>query len=188
MSLYERYTYDDGQIIFNRILFAFIVVIKIVLKAIVYSPLLLLSWITAKQILDAKTDVILWIALILVFTTIFYFMIYFLKGVLIALNHNHNFIWIPVFICCALFTCVLPVWLVFEPLEKIVTSYAQSNQHLLTWIFALAFGLYVYSKYHFLTNIVPILAYPYYQRGINLTIHLLNFSNTFKAKKSHEFV
>ena len=115
MSLYERYTYDDGQIIFNRILFAFIVVIKIILKAIVYSPLLFLSWIMAKQILNANTDVILWIALILVFVAVFYFIIYFLKGVLIALKHNHNFIWIPIFICCVIFTCVLPVWLVFEP-------------------------------------------------------------------------
>ena len=188
MSVYARRNYDDGQILFNRVLFAFTIAIKIILKIIIYSPLLYIGWLIANQILTANTNKILWLALILIFATVIYFIIYFLKGVLIALKHNHNWLWLPLFLFCVAFTCALPVWILFDPLTNFISRYTQTNQQLLTWIFALAFGLYVYSKYHFLTNIAPTIAYPYYQRGINMTMHSLNLSNSFKAKKSKEII
>ena len=188
MSVYARRNYDDGQILFNRVLFAFTIAIKIILKIIIYSPLLYIGWLIANQILTANTNKILWLALILIFATVIYFIIYFLKGVLIALKHNHNWLWLPLFLFCVAFTCALPVWILFDPLTNFISRYTQTNQQLLTWIFALAFGLYVYSKYHFLTNIAPTIAYPYYQRGINMTMHSLNLSNSFKAKKSKAII
>ncbi|HEX5154764.1 MAG TPA: hypothetical protein VFW07_25125 [Parafilimonas sp.] len=187
MSVYVRSS-DDGQILFNRILFAFAITIKVILKIIVYSPLIFLSWLITKQLLTANTDKIIWIGLMLMFSVAFYFIIYFLKGILIALKYNRNLFWIPLFICCVILTCVLPVWIVFEPIEKFFTAYAETNRQLLTWICALAFGFYVYSKYHFLTNIAPAKAFPYYQRGIIVTNHFLRFSNGFKAKKSQDFI
>lgn len=188
MSVYARRNYDHGQILFNRVLFAFTIAIKIILKIIVYSPLLCIGWLIANAILTVNTNKILWIALILIFATLSYFVIYFLKGVLIALKHNHNWLWLPLLIFCVAFTCMLPVWIVFDPLTNFIGRYSQTNQQLLTWIFAFAFGLYVYSKYHFLINIAPTIAYPYYQRGINITMHSLNLSNSFKAKKSKEVI
>jgi hypothetical protein len=185
MRLYE---YNDGQILFNRILFAFTLIIKMVLRTLVYSPLLLLGWIITKQVLDVKTDKIIWIAVILLFAVVFYFIIYFFKGVLIALKHNKNLFWIPLFTLCVLFTCILPVWIIFDYLKNFFTAYSEANKNLLTWIFACAFALYVYSRYHFLTNIAPTIAYPYYQRGINVTTHLLAFSNTFKGRKSNDLI
>ena len=186
MSFYERHTYDDGQFMFDRTTSVFVLVIKLLLKAVVYSPLLLLGGIIAKQILNEKANILIWIALIFVFAAMLYFVIYFLKGVMIALKVNRNLLWIPVFICCVIFTCALPMYIVFDPIQSIITRYTETNHDLLTWIFASAFGLYVYSKYHFLTNIAPIAAYPYYHRGIVVTNHLLNFSRGFKAKKSQE--
>lgn len=188
MSVYARRNYDDGQVLFNRILFAFAVAVKIVLKLIVYSPLLLTGWFIAKQILSPDANIIWWIALILIFATLTYFIIYFLKGVLIALKHNHNWLWLPLFLFCVAFTCALPVWILFDPLTNFISGYTQTNQQLLTWIFVLAFGLYVYSRYHFLTNIAPSIAFPYYRRGIVITSNLLNLSNSFKAKKSQDVI
>ena len=188
MSVYARRNYNDGQLLFDRVLFAFVIVVKTFLKIIVYSPLLFIGWLITKQILDTTTDKIFWLALILLFAVILYFIIYFLKGVLIALKYNRSWFWVPLFIFCVALTCIFPVWVVFEPLSNFIGRYAQSNQQVLTWIFALAFGLYVYSKYHFLTNIAPTSAYPYYQRGINIAMHSLNLSNSFKAKKSHEII
>ena len=188
MSVYARRNYDDGQILFNRILFAFTIVIKLALKIIVYSPLLFIGWLITKQMLDVSRNAILSIALILLFATLIYFIIYFFKGVLIALKHNRNLFWIPVFIFCVVLTCVFPVWIVFEPLKNFIGRYAEANQQLITWIFAAAFGLYVYSRYHFLTNIAPNAAYPSYQMGINSTIHSLHLTETFKAKKSVESI
>jgi len=149
------------------------------IELIVYSPLIFLGYFITKAILNADTDKILWIALIIIFAFIFYFIIYFLKGVLIALKHNAKFILGPAFYNRVIITCVLPEWIVFNPLENIIAHYADTNHKILTWIFAGAFGLYVYSRYHFLTNIAPTSAFPYYQRGIIMTMHLLNLTKNF---------
>lgn len=188
MNIYERHSYSDGQMMFNKILFSFVIVFKMILKIIVYSPLLFLSYLITKQVLTSQTDKIIWLALMLIFSFILYVVIYFFKGVLIALKFNHKSIWILLFICLVITTCILPVWIIFNPLQDLINNYTTSNQQLLTWIFALAFGLYVYSRYHFLTNIAPNAAYPYYQMGINSTVHSLNLANTFKAKKSPDFI
>lgn len=82
------------------------------------------------------------------------------------MKHNSNLFWIPLFILCVIVTCVLPVWIVFNPLQNIIAHYTETNYEIVTWIFAVAFGLYVYSRYHFLTNIAPASAFPYYQRGV----------------------
>ena len=49
MSVYARRNYDDSQILFDRILFAFTSVIKIILKIVVYSPLLFVSWLITNK-------------------------------------------------------------------------------------------------------------------------------------------
>jgi hypothetical protein len=188
MSFYERRSYSDGQIMFNRILFSFVVVFKTILKIIVYSPLLFLSYLITKQILSAQTEKIIWLALMLIFAFVLYAVIYFFKGVLVALKFNHKSIWILLFICLVTTTCILAVWIIFNPLQDFINNYTSSNQQLVTWLFALAFGLYVYSKYQFLTNIAPNIAFPYYQMGINSAVHSLNLADTFKAKKSQETI
>lgn len=66
MSVYVRES-DDGQILFNRVLFAFALTIKLILKIVVYSPLIFLSWLITKRLLDATTDKVLWIALMMIF-------------------------------------------------------------------------------------------------------------------------
>ena len=53
MSIYVRGS-DDGQILFNRILFAFALAIKLITKVIVYSPLIFLSWLITNQIACCK--------------------------------------------------------------------------------------------------------------------------------------
>jgi hypothetical protein len=187
MSVYVRRS-DDGQILFNRILFAFALTIKLFIKLIVYSPLIFLSWLITEQLFNTTTNKILSLALILLFTIVLYYMIYFIKGMLIALKYNGNLFWVPLFLILTMLTCALPVWIIFTPLESLIRTYTETNQQLLTWICAIAFGFYTYSRYHFLTNIAPSKAFPYYQRGIIITNHLLRFSKGFKAKKSLEII
>ncbi len=187
MGVYMRRT-DDGQVLFNRILFAFAITLKVSLKVIVYSPLLFIGWLLTKQILNTETNKVFWIALILMFAVILYAVIYFFKGVLIALKFNRKAAWVFLFLCLSIITCVLPAWIIFTPLQNFIAAYINSNQQLITWLIALIFGVYVYNRYHFLTNIAPNVAFPYYQMGINSTVHLLNLSNTFKAKRSEDFI
>lgn len=188
MNIYERRSISDGQILFNRILYSFLIVIKTLVRVIVYSPLLFLGYLITTQILTAQTNKVFWLALIIMFAVILYAVIYFFKGVLIAVKFNRKFTWMFLFLCLTVITCILPVWIVFNPLQNFVAAYINSNQQLITWLIALAFVVYVYSRYHFLTNIAPNIAFPYYQMGINSTIHLLNLSNTFKAKRSEDFI
>jgi len=188
MRVYDNRSYDDGQILFDRTVSAFAIVIRMLLKAIVYSPLLFISGLITKQITGNNTDIVIKLALIIILAIILYYCIYFLKGVLIALKYNQNLFWVSLFLCCVLVTCVLPVWIIFEPLQNFITSYVATNAQLITWIFAIAFGLYVYSRYHFLTNIAQQKAFPYYQRGIIITNQLLNLSKSFKGKKSTEVI
>lgn len=186
MRLYERHNFDDGQILLNRILFAFALAIKLILKAVVYSPLLVAGWFITNQILDVQTNKVIWFVIILLFAVIFYFIIYFSKGVLIVLKHNGNLFWVLLFISLTMFTCILPVWIIFDPLQNLIAAYTNGNHEILTCVLAMLFALYIYSRYQFLTNIAPAVAFPYYQRGINFTMHILNLANSFKAKKSQE--
>jgi hypothetical protein len=73
-----------------------------------------------------------------------------------------------------------------EPLTNFIGRYAQIIQELLTWIFALTFGMHIHIKYHFLINIAPTTAYSYYQSRINRAMHSPNLPDSFKAKKSKE--
>lgn len=79
MNFYGRHSYRDGQIMFNRILFSFVIVIKMILKLIVYSPLIFLGYFITKEILNANADKILWIALTVVLLSSFILLFIFLK-------------------------------------------------------------------------------------------------------------
>lgn len=173
MGVYGNRSYDDGQILFDKTLSGFATIIRMLLKIIVYSPLLFISGLLTKQITGNNTAIILKLALVLLLAVILYYFIYFLKGILIALKYNRNLFWMPLYIVCVLITCILPVWIIFEPLQTLISRYTETNQQLITWICALAFGFYVYSKYHFLTNIASSKAFPNYQSGISVTNHFL---------------
>ena len=70
MNFYERRSYDDGQILFDRTLYAFAVFFKLLLKAIVYSPLLVIGYLFTKKIIGSNTDIIIWLPLVILFAFI----------------------------------------------------------------------------------------------------------------------
>src|SRR5690349_11956725 len=137
MRVYDNRSYDDGQILFDRTFSAFAVVVRMILKVIVYSPLLFISGLITKQITGNKTEIVIKLALIIILAVMLYYCLYFLKGVLIALKYNQNLLWLPLYIACVLVTCILPVWIIFEPIQNIVTRYVEINAQLITWIFAI---------------------------------------------------
>ncbi|SRR6266498_3294360 len=63
-----------------------------------------------------------------------------------------NLFWIPIFIFCIVFTCVIPIWIVFEPIESLIGKMThETNTNTLTWIVSLAFAFFIYRKYNFLS-------------------------------------
>ena len=178
--------YYDGQDIFIRFISALWFIAKFLFQTLIYSPLIFTSYLITSMILETDDHAVLWIGLICLFSIFIYLLVYFLKGALIGFKSNGNFLWLPLFIICTVFTCVLPVWIFFEPVKSIMQSLSKNAGEKLSWIFSVASGLFLYSRYHFLTNIAPAFVFPFYQAGIDLVISLLKLSSRLKAAKSKQ--
>jgi len=180
------YTYDTGQHIFDRALWALWMAAKWILKLVIYLPLWFSGYIISTNILNKEDSVFAWIGLIVIFAVFLYQLLFFVKGMIIGFKSWGNLFWIPLFILCSAFTCVLPVWIVFDILQPFAIELSMRSGDTVTWIFAVAFGLFLYSRYHFLTNMAPLAAYPAYQMGIDTASKLLNITTKVTAIKSRQ--
>jgi hypothetical protein len=172
MSYYNGYHFNDGQFMFDRILSAFWIGIKWLLKAIVYLPLWFTGYLITFQLLTKKDDPLVWMGLILLFAFAVYQLLFFIKGVMIASRERDNFMWIPLFLACTAFTSVLPAWAAFDTIHALVRRLSNESAQLVTWVLSIAFGFYIYSRYHFLLNKAPKLVFPAYQFGISCGMKL----------------
>jgi hypothetical protein len=180
------YTYDTGQHIFDRALWGLWIAAKWILKAIVYLPLWFTSYIIVSNILHKEDSAFAWMGLIVIFAVCLYQLLFFVKGMIIGLKHYHNLFWILLFILCLIFTCILPVWFVFDTIHFYAVEWSTKSADILTWFFAMTFGLFIYGRYHFLTNIAPLAAYPAYQMGIDTVLKILNITSKVSAIKSKQ--
>jgi hypothetical protein len=137
-----------GQQLFNYILTGLLFVLKCAVKMLIYSPFLFTGYLITTHILHKKDHGLLWIGL----TVLLAYFIYLFFRLFIHLKNNlkanGNLFWIPIFIIGVTFSCALPVWIVFEPVEKVISKLAShSNVAVIAWIVSLAFGFFVYSRY-----------------------------------------
>ncbi|AWO02091.1 hypothetical protein DLD77_10485 [Chitinophaga alhagiae] len=163
---------------------------KWLFKALIYFPLIITSFIIVSSIMKKEVSSLLGLAVIILVSFILYLLVYFVKGILICLKSNNKLLWILPFIICVSFTCILPVYIVLDPVGRLVQSSSRSgtSYDILKWIFSLAFGVYVYFRYDFLTNIAPSVAFPAYQAGISITMSILKRSYRIEAKKSNDLI
>lgn len=160
--------------------------LKHLFKTLTYSPLLLSSYSIAYGILKKEDTAILWIGLIMICSIILYLLLYFLKGMLIGLKSYGNWLWVPIFITCTLFTSVLPVWIVFDDITATLAVFSKPADEKLALIASIAVGFCFYSRFHFLTNMAPQFAFPFFQMGIDLAIGFLKISARLKWIKSKQ--
>lgn len=172
MPYLNQNSYFDGQFMFDRILSAFWIVIKGLLKAIIYLPLWFTGYIITSQLLAKEDSPLIWIGLILLFAFALFQLLYFIKGVIIACKKRNNFMWIPLFLLCTVFTSALPAWAAFDTIHALARLLSNESAQLVTWILSIAFGLYIYSRYHFLLNVAPKLVFPAYQFGVTCGLKL----------------
>ena len=157
--------YSSEQYFFDRILYGVVFVVKCAGKTIVYFPQLFGGYCMAGCLLNKDTNGILWVALTVLFAFILYQCIFLLKGLLIAFKTKRNFWWLPFFILCVLYTCVLPVMLFFDLLHKAAFYFTIEYADALTWLFAIIACCYLYSKYEFLNDSAPKIALSMYKLG-----------------------
>jgi hypothetical protein len=165
---------NNEQYLFDRCLSAIFFALKLLFKGFVYFPLLATGYLITTHILQKKDNALVWIGLTMLFAYILYSFIFFLKGILIALKSKGNLLWILLFAFCVGYTCVAPVWLFFDTIEKLMFHLSKEQGTLLTWIFSFAIGGYIYDRYQFLINIAPAFIAPFYQAGINLGLSIHN--------------
>lgn len=162
------YCFDSSQYIFDRALLYLWITLKLIFKLIVYIPLWFVGYMLTTTILEKADSALIWLSLIFLFAALLYQVVFFIKGITLGLMSNHNMLWIPLLALCVSFTCIFPAWLIFNYTQSIFYKISPESGNILTWITSIAFGIYVYSRYHFLTNIAPLAALPAYQLGINI--------------------
>jgi hypothetical protein len=164
--------YGLEQYLFGLCLYAIWIIIKLIFRAIVYYPLLTIGYIIATKILDKNDNALAWITVILLFASILYQLVYLIKGMMITLKGRKNYLWILLFIICVGITCVFPAWLLMVAVKEIIFTLSKENTGIISGMIAVVFGLYIYSRYLFLTDVVPSVAYHAYQLGILLACQL----------------
>ncbi|SHN43375.1 hypothetical protein [Chitinophaga sp. CF418] len=180
----------NDQQMFDRNLNIFARIAIWLFKALVYCPLIFTSFYIVFSFMKEETSSLMGLGLVILVSFILYFIVYFLKGVIICLKGNNRILWMLPFIICVAFTCILPVYIVLDPIGNLVksSSHSQTEHSTIKWIFSIAFGVYVYFRYDFLTNIAPSIAFPAYQAGIDFTTTILKHSYRVKAQKSNESI
>lgn len=163
------YYYDSTQHIFDRALWAIVAVAKWLLQALVYLPFWFCGYLLSTLLLEKQDSVWAWLITTVIFGVLLYQLLFFIKGIMIGLKDRNNAWWIVLFIICCTFTCIAPAWIVFQNIQPLVANWTTTASDTLSWLFSIAFGCWVYSRYHFLTDVAPRAAYPIYQLGINLT-------------------
>lgn len=166
-------TYGD-QFFFERVLRFFGMALVLAFRGLIYFPLLLTGYLIAARILDKKANGLAWFGLILLFAVALYVLLYVLKGLLITLKKYQNWIWVPLFLLCVSFTCLLPVWVSFDLIEKFAEALSKSSADVIAWIISAALAIFIYSRYHFLTDWCPNFIFPFYKLGGQLGEKLIS--------------
>ena len=169
----EYIHYSSGQYLFGRCLNGIFIAFKLLFRAVIYSPLLITGYFIATKILSKEDSGLIWLGLVLVFAFFIYLFLFFLKGMMIALKSRGNFLWLLLFALCVMYTCVAPVWISFDDIEKLMLHLSKEEAPTLTWLFSAAMAGYIYSRYQFLLNIAPAIAAVPYQAGLNLIYFLM---------------
>jgi len=156
------YYNSDGQQVFDRTFSLLPFFFGLIVKAFVYSPLLLTGYLICRQVLPANGKGYYWAATIIFCAAIIYCILMILKGILLGLKWRGRWGWILVFGVCLLYTCIPPGIVVFDLLRSRV------HYPVLNYLISLAVGYWVYTRYHFLTDLVPAKFWLFYSTGLRI--------------------
>src|ERR1700760_697009 len=110
-------------------------------------PVFCMGYLLSSQLFPAPTLSHLGIALL--FSFLFYQVIFLLKGLFLVLKEQKVFLWAPLFLLCVVLTCLFAPYVAVAVLFK--TFFGWSSGSWMTYLVTLALGALSYSKYQFLT-------------------------------------
>lgn len=159
------YHTSEGQLVFDRT-FAFVPFIwNLLVKAFIYCPLWLTGYILCRQLLPAGAKGYYWVGCIILIAACLYCLLFVFKGLTIALRCRRNPIWLLLLAIVIAYTCIPPGIVAYDLLRSNI-PYAW-----LTWALSIGAGLFAYSKYRFLEDLVPQSMWGFYMTGLRIGGH-----------------
>jgi len=117
-------------------------------KALIFFPLLITGYWVATKLLTKQSEGILWVVVPILVAMIIYGVLIGLKSVIISQKQKGNLIWLPVFIICVAFSCILPVYIAFDPVNQLIEKVNGSK--IVTYLILFILTIYVYRQYDYL--------------------------------------
>jgi hypothetical protein len=147
----RRHYSTEGQRLFDNYLIGLFFIAKWTIEGLIYSPFILTAYIITTHILHRHDHALLWLALTGVFAFVLFCIFSLLLVQMRELRNKKNSLWLPIYVLYVSYTCILPVYIVFKPIEHLVREMThETSVTLLSWIFCVVFGSVVYNRYHFL--------------------------------------
>ncbi|GAB0157509.1 hypothetical protein CHRYSEOSP005_27870 [Chryseobacterium sp. Alg-005] len=133
--------------------------------AALYGIFFYAGFLISENILGDGSDKTNLIIFTILFTYLIFCIIYFLKGVNIALRAKKSKLWVLPWTICILVCCIAPALLVKSIIPELFSYNSKDSIFVigLSWISFFLFSLYTYSLYKFNLEIVPkIFSWSYY--------------------------
>jgi hypothetical protein len=134
------------QLLFRLLVF----VVKLAVRALVYSPQLLTAYLACQRFLTRNDSAQTWLLSLLSLAITMYVLTLLLKALLLALKQKGHGLWLPVFLLLLTYTCLLPVWLLFPWVKTLMTLLDKEHASWLSFAASVALALYIYSHYNLL--------------------------------------
>jgi hypothetical protein len=161
--------YETEQHIFDKTLAGLFLVGKLIFKTLLYLPILFSGYWLATIILNQQDPAVLWWVTSLLFSYAVFCGVYCLKGILVACRDAGNLLWVPIFLICTGYTCMAPAWFVFHSIEPVMLRLTPDIGSTCTWLLSIGAAVYWYTQYNFLKDQAPLIAWPGYWLGNQLT-------------------
>lgn len=144
------YHLSDGQFLFNRSTKGLFWALRLLVLAVIFSPLLFLGYWIDSLFLPLKAAGHVWLIAILLSASVLHAVLFLLKGLIIGLCRQRSGWWVPLFLICVAVACILPL-VILHP----IFNYLTRHTLVLTWVLDIAFAYFVYGQYNFLNQRLP---------------------------------
>jgi hypothetical protein len=165
---YPIFSYE--QYFFEKVIQVIWLLIRVAFALAMYSSMIFSGMFISRRFLTTDDSSILWIAFTALFAFLFYLLVYFIKGLIVGMAATKSSLWVPLLMIVIAYACVFPITITFPIVENVIELVSKKYERELSWLVCLSFAFYIYSRYRFLSDNAPVVAFPCYQMGLNLAL------------------
>ena len=159
------YYTSEGQMIVDRTFAFFPFFFGLFVKAFVYSPLLLTGYVICRALFPPNAKGYYWVGAIILIACLLHAVLFIVKGIIIALRARGKKVYLLLLVLCVAYTSVPPGIIVYDFLRVRVPY------EWLVYLISACAGLFVYTRYNFLLDLVPGRLWGLYMTGLRIGRH-----------------